>query len=288
MGFMKKIWKPLAIAGASVAAPFTAGASLSALPAILGGAALSAVPSILGGLGGDALSAYGSSGKQGSTESNQTSNFTNTYGGSNETTQDPLTTLFRNNLYGQFNQEIANANKPIYGDAQKAGYLSNLNDLSKTSIDSLRRSLSKSGRLDSGALDQGLSDIETSKFGQYSGFLGQLPFMESQARSQRMLPLLQGAGAFAATAPTSSRFSGTQSGENQSAGTQNAYGPGFLKQLATNFSSRLPYSGLLPMGGVNGANKAGGELFNNLSLAGGSTKKYGANPQFGPFGNLVP
>jgi hypothetical protein len=237
MGFFKKIAKPLAQIGAS----FIPGVGPVA-------------SKLIGGIGGAAADAFGSSGKQGQQGYNSQSqaiqdqfqefNSTDKIDQFNEAIEDKNFTKFRNDLTKKVGREIDLAGEPIYGEAQKAKYISDLNDLAAGSMASLKGNLARTGRLDSGAADIGTSEIEKDRFGKASDFIGQLPFMESAARAERMNPLLGMAAGFAGRAPLSQRVTGsnTRSGTSKTTGTTNQtsngmqtqFGPGFGKAFAGN------------------------------------------------------
>ncbi len=199
-------------------------------------------------LGGAALSAFGGSKKQGgqntsgvqdsnthqdtTTTGNQhttghqtsASNLTDTNqqdtSGMNLAVEDPLATLFRYGQMGNIQSEITRAqNKPVYGDAEKAGFLNKLNDLGDASFKSLGSNLAKHGALNSGAFSQGASDLEMQRNGAASSFFAGLPFQEEQARQARLQPLLGLGAALAGHGPISQFTSGTLSGTRNASQT---------------------------------------------------------------------
>ena len=225
------------------------------------------IGSILGAL----LGAYGSSGTQGKTlqdlleeysktgTSNTSTSGTTTGAGTTtglqQMLENPAFAQFRTNLIPLLSQQLNKAQQPIYGDAQKAQLMNQLNGLAGDAATSLRQSLSRSGGLDSGLLSQGLTDIGTQRFGQLSNFFSQLPFAESEAQAARMNPLLQMATGWVGAAPLSTATSGTtsstgtttgsesttvsESGTSKKTGTTTEQGPSFGKQLASDFGSLL-------------------------------------------------
>jgi hypothetical protein len=200
------------------------------------------------------IGALGSSGKQGqqnynsnqnsSTTSNQTQNIDQF----NEAIEDEEFSGFRKSLLPMMQQEMSRAQRPIYGDAQKTQHLANLNDLASASMNSLKSSLAGRGVMDSGAFNESAAGIERDRFGKAVDFETNLPFMEEQARSQRMGGLMGMATQFAGRAPISTRSTGT----NSSNGTQNTTGTSTGSQSQQ--GSGLWNGFLQNMGGLMAAN----------------------------------
>lgn len=233
MGFFKKLAKPLAQIGASF------------IPGV--GPALSAGIGAIGGAAGDA---WANSGNQGGTSFNQTQTMnqnmnydgTETIDQFNEAVEDPQFKQMRNGLIPTMQNMIQQGQAPIYGDAQKAKYLSDLNDLADSSMRSLQGGMSRLGRTNSGAGGQALQNIEGERFGKAADFFGQLPFMESQAKNERMLGLMGLATNWAGRSPISQKLTGTNTkkgsqtttGTTTTEGQQTQQGGGFWKNLAGN------------------------------------------------------
>ena len=188
MGFMKSLIGPIASTAASL------------IPGV--GPVASKLISGLGGVASAGLGALGGSGQQSKMTQTQT--------------ESPETSQFRNGLFGTISDQIKSAQQPIYGDAQKAGYLSNLNDLANSSMKSLQGNLARVGGMGSGRHYSGLSDIAVNRDKSAAGFFSQLPFMEAQAQSQRLDPLLQIGAGLAGRSPlsTTSTMSGPNFGSN--------------------------------------------------------------------------
>jgi hypothetical protein len=265
-----------------------------------------AIP-LITSVGGAALSAFGGSGNQGgqktnniqdltehgTTHTNQTqtstghqtstSNLSDTQqqqtAGANINVEDPLATLFRYGQFANLNNEIKRAqDKPIFGDAQKAGFLNQLNDMSDLSMKSLSGNLAKHGALNSGAFAQGASDLEMNRYGQMSNFFAQLPFQEEAARAARLNPLLGLGAQMAGHGPVSQFTSGSMSGTRNASqtgevntdsttnltgdtttdkqthgtnqGTTTAQGPGFIKGLFDNIGGGLASGSTFGLGGL--------------------------------------
>lgn len=255
--------------GAGIATGLTGGAASPLLLASLG-------------IGGSALSALGGSGSQGKIKTSQNNQFeqlgsqdSTTISDSqtesvqdinqfNETVETAGDKQFREGLMSQYGNEMNKAQRPIYGDATKAGFLNNLNDLSSAAMSSMRANLSASGAGDSGRLAAGIGDIELGKFGQYSKFLSELPEKEELARRGQVNTLMGLGGQLASLAPRSQRITGRttgsskttgtsktsgtykQGGTSSSTGVQDTQGPGFWRNFIDNLG------GFLTSGGFNG------------------------------------
>lgn len=214
----------------------------------------------IAGILGSLLGALGGSGKQGNQTTDQsstsasttTSKQTGQSTGYNQASENPLFAQFRSGLIPQFNQEMQRAQRPIYGDAQKAGFMNQLNDLTSGAMESMKGQLAGSGALSSGRFSTGMSDIMGSRLSQASQFYGQLPFQEEQARAGRVGNLLGAGMNWTGKAPISNAYGTTASQDttsttaNAGAGTSNTtnYGAPFLTNLASNLGGSIP--GWLP------------------------------------------
>jgi len=114
---------------------------------------------------------------------------------------------------------VQEANQPVYGDAQKAGVLNNLNDLANASIKHLSSTLAGHGQLDSGQFTQGAQGIEQQRYGQASQFFSQLPAMERQAHMSNMMAALNGANAYASSVPMGQTSSGSSTSDSTQTST---------------------------------------------------------------------
>ena len=234
------------------------------------------------GIGGSALSALGGSGSQGKVKTSQNNQFEQ-FGNQDSTTNSESQTdsiqdinqfnetvetagdkQFREGLMSRYGNEMNKAQRPIYGDATKAGFLNNLNDLSSAAMDSMRANLSASGAGDSGRLAAGIGDIELGKFGQYSKFLSELPEKEELARRGQVNTLMGLGNQLAGLAPRSQRITGRTTGTSKTTGSsktsgtykqggtssgtsvQDTQGPGFFKNFLDNMG------GLITAGGFGG------------------------------------
>lgn len=201
--------------------------------------AASFIPGV-GAIAGPALGALmggiGSGGNQGGTTYN-------TFGtqSQNQTTNQSVKNLepdyfsqFREGLLGQYNSELSKAqNETIYGPAQKAQYISGQNDLASAATEAAKAGLARMGRLNSGAADEAAGNIEYQKFGNISNFYSQLPFMESEARFNKVSPLLTAGMNWAGRAPVDQEITGNTSstGTNQSQTIQQQQGAPWWKNM---------------------------------------------------------
>ncbi len=238
-------------------APFTGGASLGltklALPFALG--AGSAALSALGNKGTQqkqnqqTTGTFDQSGESTSTE-NFTTNQLQNIDEYNQVIERPEDQAFRQGLGSLLGGEIRKAQRPIFGDAQKAAFLGDLNDLGRSAIKNLSSTLAGSGRLDSGEFTQGAENIELGRLGEASRFFSQLPFQEEQRRASQTQGLLGLGGQLASLAPRDQRRTGVTTGITEGTGTRNStftqkgnqssntigniQGPSFLSGLASN------------------------------------------------------
>jgi hypothetical protein len=185
------------------------------------------------------------------------------------------------------------AGQPIYGEAQKASFLSNLNDLSAAAGENLKQNLASSGGLDSGRAATGFQNIEMGRSGQAGQFFGNLPFMEQEAQGKRFNDLFGLANNFLASGPRGQRTTGTtdfdQTGETtqdtagqvdttgQTTGntTQTTQGPSFTSGLLSNIGGMFGNMGprMLP----------GGNLARGGNISGIDTTPPAADPR-NPYG----
>lgn len=193
-------------------------------------------------------------------DSNQSQNSIN----ANMPVQLPWVAQMQQGMAPQYQSLIAEANKPVYGDAQKASYMENLNDLANSATSHLSSTLAGSGQLNSGQFGKQAMGIEQQKFGQESNFFSQLPAMERQAHMQNMLGVLGAANGFATSAPTGSISTGSSSGTSDSTSVEKS-SPGL--------------SGLV--GGLMGM--AMGPMMGGLGggIAGGLNGMFGGSGSFG-------
>lgn len=245
MSFMKSLIKPIAQIGAS----FIPGVGPIA-------------SSLIGGLGGALAGAAGGSGMQGKQTSEQNSEFNQTESGQQTSKQDqtgqyqnvqqniedPMQGLFRAGVMGQFGDALSRAREPVYGDAEKAGFLNDLNDLAGGAISGLKQNLAGRGALDSGMLNAGAEGIQKQRLSDAVKYFSQIPAMNRQYADQQENGLLGLGLNFAGRAPIQTIQSGTnqqqqtgesnysseKSGTSKTTGQQETFGPSFGSGLLNN------------------------------------------------------
>jgi len=174
----------------------------------------------------------GGSGKQGGTLSFQNM-FGSQSGDSTSTTgfTDPLMKQFQQSLIPQIQQGITLAQQPVYGQAQVASNLQNLNQLANSSIKQLQSNLARTGGLQGGGNAQGVSDILQNKNNQAAQFAQNVPMMNRQATMAALPSMFGAATSLMSQGPRtqSTQFDNTQS--QQTSGNQQQYGAPWWKNL---------------------------------------------------------
>lgn len=156
----------------------------------------------------------------------------------------------------QLNQGILNqipglinkANAPVYGQAQQAGFISNLNDLANSATQHLNSQLASRGQLLSGVAEQGQQGIEQQRLGAATNFYENLPFMERQANLQNLAGALTTGMNISSAMPRGQSSSGT--GTESGSGTQTTTQSPGLGQLVGGLAGAA-------LGGVTGGLGAG-------------------------------
>jgi hypothetical protein len=163
-------------------------------------------------------------------------------------------------MMGMFGKGMAQANQPLYGQAQVGSYLSNLNDLANSSIGNLRSNLARTGGINSGALSSGITGIDIARQGQAGNFMAQLPMLNRQAA-------LQGAQTYGglgnqllSLAPRTTTQSGQSSGQNRS---QTVQDPSMLSMIGQGLGIAGGFMGMPFLGGFGG----GGGMNNSSGFA---------------------
>jgi hypothetical protein len=201
--------------------------------------------------GGAALGALGSSGKQGGLKTTQLSTSTQNINQFNEAVEPDYFSNFRQGLIPMFMQQLQKAmGEPVYGDAQKASYLQDLNSSYAGNEAALKSSMARSGRLDSGTFDSALGDLGMSMAGQKSQFFSDLPFKEREAQFARTLPLLQLGAGWSGNAPVSQRITGTNVTTGNMSGNTVQEGPSFGRSFASGLGG-LMANGAFNLGSYN-------------------------------------
>lgn len=184
---------------------------------------------------------------------------------------------YSNVLFPQANALVANANKPTYGDAQKADVLNNLNDLANSASKHLKSTLASTGQLNSGSDVVGQTGIEQQRLGNLSSFYTNLPAMEDQSHQQKMSAALGLAGGLTGQLPVGQTSQGTSDGTQ----TQTS-SPGFGSILGGMLGSM--------MGGLGGGLTGGlGSMMGGGSFGSGFSNTMNPMGQFNmqvPYGGM--
>lgn len=182
---------------------------------------------------------------------------------------------FQNSLMSNINQGMNQSNQPLYGQAQQAQFLNNLNSLANSSINSLQGQMARMGAGNSGALAQGATDIGLNRSSQFGNYLANVPLMNRQAQLQSAQTYGGLGNSLMSVAPRTqfSSQSGTQQGNQFNQGT----GTGYSKQtqdpsIMSDIGQGLGIAGAamgMPMfgnmfGGGGTPMPAGNSNFNNL------------------------
>src|SRR5579859_7745823 len=128
------------------------------------------------------MSSFGSSQNTQATTSN-TGNTTGTF----TPTQNANVTDFRNSLYPQISSLLANAAKPVYGQAQQAQFTNQLNQNTNANMNTLASQLAaRTGSVNSGAYANGLQGMLQNRSAAQAGYAMQVPMLNRQAYQQDM------------------------------------------------------------------------------------------------------
>jgi hypothetical protein len=195
-----------------------------------------------GGALGAAASAFPTNTQQSGTSSGTSTNTSNALSNQFSTTyESPLLTQFRNGLFPFLTQQLQQSTQPVFTDATKASFLSNVNGLANSSINSLNNNLAKRGISNSGAYAAGATDIGNQRNAQLTNFYSQLPFQERQAQANLTNPLLTMGLNFAGRGPTSTFQTGSNVG--------NQFSQNFSTNTSSTHQSQSPWAGLLGAAG---------------------------------------
>lgn len=190
-------------------------------------------------------------------------------------------TQFRQLMLPALGAAYSDAQKPVFGDAQKAQFLNDQNSIFNTQADSLGAGAARRGVTDSGAFASGLTGLGQTRAANASNYFSSIPFLNDQAKSQRTGNLLSLATNFLGRSPLGSTTTSNQSGTQQSssqgnstqigapAGSQFLNGLGGILGLGANGQGPLSN---LTFGGGGGANMS------NVPGIGGNPGVYGPVP----------
>lgn len=108
--------------------------------------------------------------------------------------ENPIYNQGREQLLKNLFAEITKAQQPVYGNAQAAKFMADLNELTGAATNKLKSTLAGSGGLNNGRFAGGVAGLEANRIKELSGFLSQLPLLNEQAR-QKQTNSLMGLGA---------------------------------------------------------------------------------------------
>lgn len=179
-----------------------------------------AMPAIIGGLSG----LFGNKGNKQNQQQQQSGNSSESNEGLSNLSSQQIKEIFENPLFAKaregllarLSQEFNRAERPVYGEAQQAKFMSKINDLAASGIDALKQQTAAAGGLQSGRYAGGLANIERAKLGEQVNFFSQLPFMEREQRDKRMDGLMGLAANWLGRAPQNEVITGNQTGHTAS------------------------------------------------------------------------
>lgn len=172
----------------------------------------------------------------------QTSTSTNTSINDNTNTTTPneptYMSNFRQGLIPGYNNLMAQAQKPVYGDAQRAQYLNNVNSLGNSATSSLANTLaSHGGSLNSGAFGAGATNIAMNRLGAMSQYDTMAPAANQQAMMQNQANVLGLGMNFAGRAPVGQTTTSNGTNVSTQQGTQTQ--PGSWGQVMGNIGGMM-------------------------------------------------
>lgn len=206
----------------------------------VGASAIPGVGAFLGPAVGALMSGVGNSGNQGGTTSSTSGTQSTNQTSSLKNTEPDYFSNLRESLAGSYSSELAKAqNETVYGPAQKAAYVSDQNDLAASATEAAKAGLARMGRLNSGAADATMGDIQMQKYGNISDFYSQLPFKESEARSNKVNSLLSSGMNWTGRAPVDQTT--TSNSTTNSSGTQQTQQQGapWWKSMLSDFGGAM-------------------------------------------------
>lgn len=164
------------------------------------------------------MSSFGSSQ---TTQANTQEQSSGSQTGTNTPTEAANVTNFRNSLYPQISNLIAQAGRPVYGAAQQAQFQNALNKNTEQGLNGLASQLAaRTGSLNSGAYATGIQNMLNQRIGQQANYNAMVPAANQQAQLQNLGSALGIGANFAGRAPVGSQTSGTTAGTRTSDSTQ--------------------------------------------------------------------
>jgi len=186
--------------------------------------------------------------------SSVTTSNTGSQTGTNTPTEAGNVTDFRNSLYPQISALIAQAGKPLYGNAEQAQFTNNLNRSTNANLNTLASQLAaRTGSVNSGAFAGGVQNLLNQRGQAQAGYAMQVPMLNQQARMQNLGGALGLATNFAGRAPVGNVSSGT----SQSTQTQTT-NPSVFSDIMNVASGAMGIAGgVMGLPGLGGAMGAG-------------------------------
>ena len=94
---------------------------------------------------------------------------------------------FRKSLTGPYGSMLAKAGQPMFGNAERAGFMNTLNRGSANAEKNLAGRLAqRTGSLNSGAYSSGLTDIFMNRLGKEADYEAQIPMLNKEAYFKNM------------------------------------------------------------------------------------------------------
>lgn len=131
--------------------------------------------------------------------------------------ENPLFTMFREQLLPAISAQYADAQKPVYGDADIARNSESANQTFNTGMDSATQALARRGALSSGAATSVASNLGAARAGNIANFNSSIPFLNEQAKFGKTQGLLGLAANFLGQSPLGQ----TSTYQDQQTGSQN-------------------------------------------------------------------
>lgn len=152
-------------------------------------------------------------------------------------------------LGGSSQSLVQQAGMPVFGTAQKASFLNDLNEGTDASGQRIASQLASRGALDSGAFGANLTNLQMGRQVQISNYNTQVPILDQQARQANLAKALTTSGAISSLAPTGQLSSSSSEGTSSGSSTQTT-NPGFGSLLGGLLGFGL--SALTGSGGLSG------------------------------------
>jgi hypothetical protein len=151
-----------------------------------------------------------------------------TSSGSQTTTpnEDPLFSMFRQSILPAISQQYADAQKPVYGDAQRAQVMNQANEAGAGAETAVSNNAARRGTLNAGSTDAANTAIQQGVTGANIAFSNQIPFLNDQAKFDKTQGLLGLATNFLGRAPLGSTSTSSGDTSTSSSGTQSQSGTG--------------------------------------------------------------